>query len=249
LRLPLAILKFDRVSFMQSREIVVLDEPQPCSYLPGRVAQLPFRQPVSRLLPEQFDQRLAEGDRRSGRYLYRPKCPACQACQAMRLQVARFRPSATQRRMKRRGDAALQVKIAKPVVDDERVRLFNLHRDGRGLAKDDTAIDANGYASFLTQTCCETIELSYWHTDRIVAVAIADLGREALSAVYCYYDPGFEELSLGVYSVLRQIALCQATGRKYLYLGFYIAESPHMAYKAAYRPHERLIAGAWCGFG
>jgi arginyl-tRNA--protein-N-Asp/Glu arginylyltransferase len=234
---------------MQPQEIVVFDTAHPCSYLPGRTARLPYRHPVEMLAPEQFDQRLAEGDRRSGVFLYRTQCPACRACQPIRLNIAKFRPDATQRRMQRRGDAQLAVKIGPPIVDDQRVRLFNLHRDVRMLAAGDGPLDEQSYAEFLTDSCCETIELSYWHGNELVGVAIADAGRESLSAVYCFYDPAFRLLSLGTYSVLREVALCRATSRRYLYLGFFIGESPHMSYKARFRPHQRLVEGKWIDFG
>ena len=233
---------------MQPAEIIVFDAPHVCSYLPGRTARLPYRHPVEMLSPEQFDQRLAEGDRRSGVYLYRTQCPACRACQPIRLDVAKFRSNATQRRIKRRGDKRLVVRVGPPVVDQQRVRLFNLHRDVRDLASGDVPIDEPSYAEFLTETCCQTIELSYWHEGRLVAIAIADAGKLSLSAVYCFYDPSFQRLSLGTYSVLRQIELCQTSGRRHLYLGFFIAESPHMSYKASFRPNQRLIEGRWMDF-
>jgi arginyl-tRNA--protein-N-Asp/Glu arginylyltransferase len=230
---------------MQPKEIVVFDAPHPCSYLPGRTARLPYRHPVALLSPEQFDQRLGEGDRRSGVFLYRTQCPACRACQPIRLDVERFRPRATQRRMQRRGDELLTVEIGPPVVDRQRVRLFNLHREVRGLASGDSPLDEPAYAEFLTDTCCKTLELSYRHNGQLVAVAIADAGRDSLSAVYCFYDPSFRLLSLGTYSVLREVEFCRETRRRYLYLGFYIAESPHMSYKASFRPHQRLIEAKW----
>jgi leucyl-tRNA---protein transferase len=233
---------------MHPPEIVVFDTAHACSYLPGRTARMPYRHPLEMLTPEQFDQRLAEGDRRSGVFLYRTECPACRACQPIRLDVDQFQPDATQRRMQRRGDEQLAVRVGPPLVDAERVRLFNLHRDGRNLASGDTPLDERSYAEFLTDTCCLTVELSYWHADRLVAVAIADAGQSSLSAVYCYYDPGFRLLSLGTYSVLRQVELCRASGRRYLYLGFFIAESPHMSYKARFRPHQRLVEGQWVEF-
>ena len=233
---------------MQPPEIVVFDSPHPCSYLPGRTARLPYRHPLQRLTPEQFDLRLSEGDRRSGVFLYRTQCPKCRACQPIRLDVNKFRPDATQRRVQRRGDALLTVSIGPPTVDDDRVSLFNQHRDGRGLTKGDAPLDQQSYAEFLTDTCCDTLELSYWHQEQLVAIAIADAGREAISAVYCYYDPRFRLLSLGTYSVLRHVALCRATNRRFLYLGFYIAESPHMSYKNNFRPNQRLIDGAWNDF-
>lgn len=230
---------------MQPREIVVFDMPHPCSYLPGRTARLPYRLPLEKLTPEQFDERLSQGDRRNGVHLYRTNCPSCRCCEPIRLDVNRFRPDATQRRMQRRGDALLETRIGPAVVDDERVRLFNLHRDTRGLALDDSSIDETAYADFLTDTCCDTVEFSYWHQDRLVAAAIADTGDRAVSAVYCYYDPTFKLLSLGTYSVLRHVEFCRSTNRPYLYLGFFIAQSPHMSYKARFRPHERLINGLW----
>jgi len=233
---------------MQPREIVVFDSFHPCAYLPGRTARLPYRFPLQKLTGEQFDERLSEGDRRNGVHLYRTCCPSCRCCEPIRLDINRFQPDSTQRRMQRRGDSLLEVRIGPPVVDDERIRLFNLHRDTRGLAQQDAAIDDLDYANFLTDSCCETQELTYWHDGKLVAVAIADLGAVAISAVYCYYDPTFRLLSLGTYSVLRHVELCRATSRQYLYLGFYIAESPHMSYKARFHPHERLINDRWTEF-
>jgi len=150
--------------------------------------------------------------------------------------------------MERRGNALLSARIGPPIVDRQRVRLFNLHRDLRGLTSDDSPLDEPSYEEFLVDSCCETLEFAYWHEDRLVAVAIADAGRDSLSAVYCFYDPSFRLLSLGTYSILRQVAFCRETHRRYLYLGFFIAESPHMSYKARFKPHERLIGGEWAAF-
>jgi arginine-tRNA-protein transferase len=229
-------------------EIVVLDHPHDCGYLPGRTARLPYRHPVNKLTPEVFDQRLAEGDRRSGLYLYRTHCPACRACQPIRLEVDRFRPNATQRRTLRRGNELLTTRIGLPLADAARVALYNRHLFGRGLSRGQGPLSEDEYADFLTNSCCETIELSYWHGDRLVAIAIADLGQDAVSAVYCHYEPDFAPLSLGTYSVLRQVEFCRQTGRRLLYLGFFIAESEHMRYKAVFSPHQRLIAGVWQDF-
>lgn len=231
-----------------SQEVVLYDQPTDCSYLPGRIARLPHRFPLQRLSPEEFDQRLEAGDRRAGLLLYRPQCPSCQACQPVRLDVQTFRPDATQRRMQRRGDRLLTVQQGRPVVDAQRVALFNRHRELRGLAGDDPPVTEDSYAEFLVDSCCETIELSYWHEGKLVGVAITDAGRQSLSAVYCFYEPTFQLLSLGTYSILRQVELARQTQRRYLYLGFFIAQSPHMSYKARFRPQQRRIDGQWVVF-
>lgn len=237
-----------------STEVVVYDHLDPCTYLPGRTARLPLRIPIRTLTGEEFDARLNQGDRRTGAYLYRPTCPACRACEPIRLDAFEFRPHQTQRRVLRKGNEALQTIVDSPSVDAQRVALYNAHRLGRGLAQADGEIDESGYAGFLTETCCRTLEIQYRLKDdgassgRLIGVAICDQGRMSLSAVYCYYDPELARLSPGVYSVLKQIELCREWGLRYLYLGLYIADSPHMSYKARYLPHERLIEGQWRRF-
>jgi arginine-tRNA-protein transferase len=128
------------------------------------------------------------------------------------------------------------------------VELFNSHKHGRGLAADDGELDLNGYFGFLVDSCAKTLEFSYWSGEQLLAVAISDRGDRTLNAVYCYYDPSFDQLSLGTYNVLKQIETCRSWGLDYLYLGLYIAASPRMNYKARFLPHERLIDGVWRRF-
>ena len=233
---------------MHPPEIVVLDSLHACGYLPGRTARLPYRHPIERLAPEQFDERLAEGDRRSGIFLYRTQCPGCQACEPIRLDLTTFELNATQRRTQRKGEALLEVRIGWPTIDQARLDLFNAHRDQRSLARGEGPIDKAGYADFLTETCCDTLELTCWHAGRLVACAIADAGRQSMSAVYTFFDPDFTLLSLGTYCILREAQLCRESGRRYLYLGFYIAASSHMSYKASFHPHQRRIDSRWVDF-
>lgn len=230
------------------RETVVYDSTSECPYLPGQTARLPLRMPVRKLTGAEFDARLASGDRRCGSLLYGTQCPNCQACEPIRIDVERFGPSRSQQRAWKRGQAAFHTVVGKPRVDETRVALFNRHKHGRGLEREDSPIDELGYQQFLVDTCCETQEIAYYHQHRLAMVAILDCGASSASAVYTFYDPSLGRLSPGVFSVLNEIEYCRATGRRYLYLGYYIAASEHMAYKALYQPHERLIGGAWQAF-
>lgn len=142
----------------------------------------------------------------------------------------------------------IRCQVKETTVDALRVELFNKHRNQRGLSHDGYDVDEDGYSSFLVDTCFESFEMCYYVDDQLVGVAICDQGSDSMSAVYCYYDPEFSHLSVGVFSVLNQIEYCRAQNLAYLYLGFYIEESPHMSYKKCYRPHERLIDGQWIGF-
>lgn len=225
-------------------EILIYDEPSPCPYLSGQVARLPLRQ-VWEMTPDDFDEALARGDRRVGELLYRTNCPRCRACEPIRIPIRDFEAGRTQIRMKRRGDAMLRLRIDEPTCDEARVDLYNRHKQLRGLQSGEGLIDAIGYTEFLVNTCVETLELSYWHGEQLVAVAISDRGAKAMNAVYCYFEPEFVGVSLGTYNVMKQIELCATWKIDYLYLGFYIAESNHMKYKASYLPHDRRSATTW----
>lgn len=224
-------------------EIVVYDEPHDCPYVPGRVAVLPLRVPSRRLTGEELEQRLAAGDRRQGMFLYRTACPECRACEPIRLDVESYRPNRSQRRALARGDTALRYEVGPPVLDDARVALYNKHKQLRSLG--DGEIDLAGYRQFLVMTCCESFEIRYLLDGVLVGVALVDRSTEALSAVYCFYDPSFPELSLGTYSILKQVELCKTWGLRYLYLGLYIGDCERMRYKSRFVPHERLLDGRW----
>jgi len=226
-------------------ELVVYDEPEPCPYLDGETARLPLRMLLSKLSPKQFDQQMAAGDRRHGSMLYRTTCPDCRACEPIRVDVQNFRPNRSQRRAIARGDRQLSIEIGPPVVDHERIDLFNRHGQFRRLSSSPGGIDADDYRDFLVDSCCETIEFAYRHAGQLAGVSIADRGAEAMSAVYCSWEPDLAHLSLGKYSILKQIETCRSWGMRWLYLGLYIARSPHMRYKSEFQPHERLIDGRW----
>lgn len=237
-----------RVVATQPPELVVYDEPGTCSYLGEETWRLPLRLPVRPLTREEFGARLAAGDRRQGRLLYRTACPSCNACEPIRIDVTRFRSTKTQRRVLRRGDEAVRVLLGPPTVDASRVALYNTHKNGRDLANGEQHTSAEAFRSFLGDTCCETFEMRYLKDGELVGVAVVDRADDALSAVYFYWDPVFGSLSPGTYSILKQVALCQQLGLRYLYLGLFIGACEAMSYKARFLPHERLIDGSWREF-
>lgn len=236
------------VTDTQPPERLVHDAPFQCPYLRGRIARLPLRVPLRRLRPHEFAARLRAGDRRQGLLLYRPACPTCAACEPIRVDVNAFVPDKTQRRVFRRGEAVLHTEVGRPTVTSEKVALYNRHKVERGLSSGDGLISSDSYEQFLVDTCTDTVELTYRRAGRLVGVAIADRAADALSAVYCFYDPSEARLSPGAYSILKQIELCRLWGLRYLYLGLYIADCRGMRYKARYLPHERLISGMWRRF-
>ncbi|MBW2528339.1 MAG: arginyltransferase [Deltaproteobacteria bacterium] len=229
-------------------EVVVHDEPGPCAYLVGHSWRLPLRLPLRTLRRTELERRLAIGDRRQGRLLYRPSCPGCQACEPIRIDVEELRLGRTQRRVWSKGTRRLQVELGAVRVDDERLSLYHRHKRERGLEVGEGPLSEDAYRLVFGESCCETFELRYRLEGRLIAIAITDRSARSLSAVYTYFDPSFERMSPGVFSILTQVELCRRWGLRYLYLGLYIADCPAMAYKGRYLPHQRRVGGRWITF-
>src|SRR5579883_2475337 len=100
----------------------IVERPRPCSYLPGELASLEVRLMLD-VTPEELDWLLERGWRRFGPMYFRPACSACDECVSLRIPVARFAPSKSQRRAAR-ACARLRREVDRPQVNDERLALY-----------------------------------------------------------------------------------------------------------------------------
>lgn len=75
-------------------------------------------------------------------------------------------------------------------------------------------------------------------------VAVTDCLPTALSAVYTFYADDAAS-AYGTYAVLWQISHARALGLEHVYLGYWIAQSAKMHYKARFQPCEVLLDGRW----
>jgi arginine-tRNA-protein transferase len=85
-------------------------------------------------------------------------------------------------------------------------------------------------------------ELLYLKDGRLLGVALIDILPQAISAVYCYYDPEERQRGLGVFSVLQHIEIARTRGIPWMYMGYWVEGNASMRYKASYQPHE-ILAG------
>lgn len=222
-----------------------MDEPSDCPYLDDQEARMPLVVPTRRITPEELDVMLENGRRRSGVFYYHTQCPRCSACQPTRVDVHRFEWTTSLKRVRSRGDKQIVCEFAAPQIDQERLDLFNRHRDLRGLNRRETAYQWDDLKSFLVDSSCPTTELSFWVDSKLVGVSIVDCGQQSLSAVYTYFDPDYSKLSLGTYSVLKQFQWALESSRRWVYLGMYVAQNQHLSYKARFTPQQRWINNQW----
>ena len=216
----------------------------PCPYLPERTfrAFLPEPNPPTLIsYRELMDQRF----RRSGDHVYLPMCQNCDACRPIRLAVAGFIPREDQRRCRQR-NRDLNVTFHARGADTERNELYRRYQTS--VHAKDPGTDPNG--SLVEDGGIPGGELHARDGNgRLLAVSVVDLVGDALSSVYCYYDPDERRRSLGTFMVLSEIIYAQRFGLRWLYLGFHVAGCEKMSYKARFGPAELLVDGVWRPFG
>jgi len=218
--------------------------PYPCSYLPGRQARSQVATPGHLVNSDTYTELVARGFRRSGTFTYRPYCDGCRECVPVRIPVSRFVASRTQRKTWRR-HATLQSNVRTLGWSAEHYALYQRYQSqrhpGGGMDQD----NREQYALFLLSSNVNT-RLVEFRNERqeLVMVSIIDMLNDGLSSVYTFFDPDHPG-SLGTWNILWQIEQCRSLELPWLYLGYWIAASPKMAYKTAFRPIEGLIQGNW----
>jgi arginine-tRNA-protein transferase len=222
--------------------------PVPCPYVPGRAERKLVVELAGRGAGIFYDDLSRAGFRRSHRFAYRPACRVCSACVPVRIAVERFADSRSTRRV-RNLNRGLDGNLVSPRANLEQFRLFVAYQQSRHRDSDMASMTYADYRSMVEDSTVRTKIAEFRASDdELQAVSLVDRLDDGLSAVYSFYDPTRDRQSLGTWSILWLVDECRRLGLPYVYLGYWIAESPKMAYKARFPALERLVATGWIPF-
>ena len=232
-----------------------MTSPSPCAYLEGREERKVFTHLVGRRAPDLNDTLTLAGFRRSQTIAYRPACEGCSACISIRIPVDDFKPSRSMRRVM----AANRDLIGQVQPNRATSEYYALFRDYLR-----TRHPEGGMADMSVMDFTLMVEDSHVTTEIVdyrrrgpdsfingrgagpmLAAALIDVLSDGVSMVYSFYASEEDERSLGTFMILDQIERTRKRGLPYLYLGYFIEESPKMAYKARFLPQERLSIDGW----
>jgi arginine-tRNA-protein transferase len=185
---------------------------------------------------------IERGYRRFGRMYFRPICEDCNECQSIKIDVANYSFSKSERRVIRKAKD-LDIYIQTPTLTQEHLELFDKYhhymhkKKGWNFQK---VTPDHYYNSFVIGHEDYGKEVLYFYKNKLIAIDLIDILQEGISSIYFYYDPDFGDLSLGKLSLLKQIQFAKETDKAWIYLGYYVEDCPSLNYKAAYKPYTTL---------
>lgn len=214
---------------------------RPCPYIPGRQERNVAAELTGADAPEIYDAAVRAGFRRSHDIIYRPACPGCEACVPVRVKTGGFIARRSLARTARR-NADLDVTVcAPPVATAETFELFRRYQAGRHPGGGMDGMSLREFEGLMLSSPVPTLTAEFRDEDgALTAVMLADRIGDGFSAVYSFFDPARARDGLGTFMVLWMIERARQEGLPYVYLGYWIARSPKMAYKARFRPLEAL---------
>ena len=149
----------------------------------------------------------------------------------------------------RNANGALTGLLLPPRASIEQFRLFTAYQRSRHRDSDMATMSYGEYRGMVEDSAVRTALVEFRDAEGgLAAVSLVDRLDDGFSAVYSFYDPARRRGSLGTWCILWLVEECRRVGLPYVYLGYWVAESPKMAYKARFPALERLDGGHWSPF-
>ena len=222
--------------------------PVACPYVPGRAERKLIVELDGAAAALVYDDLSRAGFRRSHHFAYRPACRNCAACVPVRIAVDDFRDTRWTRRI-RNANRDVSGDLAPARATPEQFRLFSAYQKARHGDSEMATMNYRDYRSMVEDAPVRTRVAEFRDmAGGLVAASLIDRLDDGISAVYSFFDPQQKKRSLGSWSILWLVEECRRQDEPYVYLGYWIADSAKMAYKARFPALECLTEAGWADF-
>ena len=212
-----------------------------CSYLHDRPMKMHYKY-IKDCTLDLNSRLITRGWRRFGNYFSRPQCSNCRECLSLRIDVKNFRLSKSQRRVFKK-NRQIQHLIQKPSLTVEHLNLYKKYHKYMQEKK--------GWEYYqLSPSSCEELythgssfygkEVLYFDNGKLIGVDLIDFLEDGISSIYFFYDPDYSHLSLGRYSLFKQIDFARELELDWIYLGYAVKKCDSLNYKFDYQPYQIL---------
>ncbi len=213
-----------------------------CAYIDGYGTKFNYAS-IESCSNEFYNALLERGWRRFGEVFFAPFCPYCDKCISIRQIVEEFRLSDNLKKVIRK-NRELKVSLGNPTYSVEKIELYNKYHSIMNIKKgwEYNKIDKDKYYyMFIDGAMNFGKEISYYINDKLIGVAFVDILPKAMSSIYFFYDHNYSYLSLGTFSILKQLEIAKMLNITYFYPGYWIKNHHSLGYKERFKPFEVLI--------
>ncbi|WP_420550064.1 arginyltransferase [Curvivirga sp.] len=216
-----------------------------CPYIDGEVEQQLFTEVSGEWAQYQFNRMSQAGFRRSHNIIYRPTCPNCNACKSVRINVSNFDWKKGWKRILRK-NSDLTSEIKGITITDEQYALFKKYVTSRHHDGEMADMSRYDFENMIKLSPVDTRIIEYRdNNNNLKAACLTDILPDGWSAVYSFFDSDLRERSFGSFIILDMIQKMENECLPYVYLGYWIKNSPKMAYKERFTPLEYYDKGLW----
>lgn len=235
-----------------------------CPYLPGREERKIFTE-LSDDNPEGLHESMSRiGFRRSQDIAYRPSCEDCMECRSVRIPVEAFSPNRTQRRLINLNSDIVTAELNN-IATTEQFELLSKYLKTRHPGGGMSHMSFPEYQNMVEYSPIRTGLIEYRlpssggkpgkrpgkkpgkKPGKLIGVSLTDHMQTSLSMVYSFFDVSerYKKRSLGTYFILDHVARARCERLDHVYLGYWVKDSPKMAYKRNFKPLEILGIQGW----
>jgi len=175
---------------------------------------------IEKVSPRELDQYLARGWRHFGSHFFRYNLSIHQeeVCRVfpLRINLAAYRNRKSFRKIMRKNQD-FDIKIQPLRMTKEKLELFENHRV---KFRDNSPQSLYDFLSPNPEIPIRPYEICVYDQSKLIACSFLDIGSDSTSSIYGMFDLDYSDYSLGIYTMLVEIAYSQQIHKHFYYHGY-----------------------------